>query len=38
MPKQFWQRFLHNQLASRLKKALLYRPNTVVVEVPYHFR
>jgi amino acid transporter len=38
VPKLLWQRFLHNQLASRLKKALLARPNTVVVEVPYHFR
>ena len=31
-----WQRFLHNQSARRLKKALLERPNTVIVEVPYH--
>ncbi len=31
-----WQRFLHNQLALRLKKALVARPNTVVVDVPYH--
>ena len=35
--KRFWQRFLHNQLAVRLKKALLNRPNTVIVDVPYHF-
>ncbi|MBI2723669.1 MAG: APC family permease [Chloroflexi bacterium] len=33
-----WQRFLHNQSSGRLKKALLDRPNTVVVEVPYHLR
>ena len=38
VPKRFWQRFLHNQLALRLKKALLDRRNTVVVDVPYHFR
>jgi hypothetical protein len=31
-----WQRFLHNQSARRLKNALLERPNTVIVEVPYH--
>ena len=30
-----WERILHNQLALRLKKALLSRPNTVVVDVPY---
>jgi amino acid transporter len=31
-----WQRYLHNQSARRLKNALLDRPNTVIVEVPYH--
>jgi amino acid transporter len=36
VPKRFWQRFLHNQLPVRMKKALVNRPNTVVVEVPYH--
>ena len=36
VPKHFWQKFLHNQLAVRLKKALVSRPNTVVVNVPYH--
>src|SRR5262249_9580358 len=30
------QRWLHNQSARRLKNELLERPNTVVVEVPYH--
>lgn len=33
-----WQRLLHNQLSVRLKKALIGRPNTVVVDVPYHLR
>jgi len=37
LPKRFWQKALHNQLASRLKKELMVRPNTVVVEVPFHF-
>jgi hypothetical protein len=31
-----WQRWLHNQSSRRLKNALLERPNTVIVEVPYH--
>ncbi len=30
-----WERILHNQLSQRLKKALMTRPNTVVVDVPY---
>jgi amino acid transporter len=34
--KRFWHRALHNQLGVRLKKALVNRPNTVIVEVPYH--
>lgn len=38
VPKHFWQRFLHNQLAVRLKKVLANRPNTVLVDVPYHLR
>jgi amino acid transporter len=35
--KRFWHRFLHNQLAVRMKDELIKRPNTVIVEVPYHF-
>ena len=31
-----WQRWLHNQSARRLKKALTERPGTVIIEVPYH--
>jgi len=31
-----WQRLLHNQSSQRLKQALLQRPHTVVIEVPYH--
>ena len=37
IPKHFWQKPLHNQLSVRLKKALINRPNTVVIDVPYHF-
>ena len=38
VPKYFWQNFLHNQLSSRLKRALVDRRNTVVVDVPYHLQ
>ncbi len=31
----WWDRFLHNQPARRLRAALLGRPHTVVVDVPY---
>jgi amino acid transporter len=31
-----WQRFLHNQSARRLRSAIEERPNTVIIEVPYH--
>jgi amino acid transporter len=37
VPKYFWQRFLHNQLSQRLKDALIRRPNTAIIEVPFHF-
>jgi hypothetical protein len=33
-----WQRILHNQSAQKLKRSLLDRANTVVVEVPFHLR
>jgi amino acid transporter len=33
-----WQKWLHNQSARRLRHALLERPHTAVVEVPYHLR
>ncbi len=36
IPAHFWERPLHNQTATRLKKALSRRPGTVIVEVPYH--
>jgi hypothetical protein len=37
VPKHFWQRALHNQLSQELKEALVKRPNTAIIEVPYHF-
>ncbi|MEA2683005.1 MAG: hypothetical protein QOK05_1333 [Chloroflexota bacterium] len=35
---RWWHQFLHNQTALRLKAALLFRPGTVVMSVPYHLR
>jgi hypothetical protein len=31
----WWERILYNQSANRLRKALIGRPHTVVVNVPY---
>jgi amino acid transporter len=36
VPRHFWEYPLHNQTALRLKAALFFRPNTVVMDVPYH--
>lgn len=36
VPRHFWEYFLHNQTAFRLKVRLFFRPNTIVVDVPYH--
>ncbi|HET6665169.1 MAG TPA: APC family permease [Acidimicrobiales bacterium] len=33
---RWWEQLLHNQTALVLKGRLLFRPNTVVVSVPYH--
>jgi amino acid transporter len=38
VPNHFWQGILHNQSAIPLKRALLSRPNTVVVGIPYRLR
>ncbi|MBV9119762.1 MAG: APC family permease, partial [Chloroflexi bacterium] len=35
VPAHWYEHLLHNQSALRLKAALLFRPNTVVVDVPY---
>ena len=35
---RWWHQFLHNQTALRLKAALLFRPGTVVINVPYHLK
>ncbi len=36
VPQHWWEQILHSQTALRLKAQLLFRPNTVVVSVPYH--
>jgi hypothetical protein len=35
---RWWHALLHNQTALRLKAQLLFRPGTVVVNVPYHLQ
>ncbi|MDQ6695025.1 MAG: APC family permease, partial [Chloroflexota bacterium] len=35
LPSKSWEYLLHNQSALRLKAALLFRPNTVVADVPH---
>jgi hypothetical protein len=37
LPARPWEYLLHNQSALRLKASLLFRPNTVVADVPYQF-
>ena len=36
VPARWWQHLLHNQSALILKGALLFRPNTVVTNIPFH--
>jgi amino acid transporter len=38
VPRHVWEYPLHNQTALRLKLRLFFRPNTVVVDVPYHLK
>jgi hypothetical protein len=38
VPSHFWQGILHNQSATPLKRALLSRPNTIVVGIPYRLK
>ena len=38
VPAHWWEQPLHTQTALRLKAALLFRPGTVVISVPYHLR
>ncbi|HJW09002.1 MAG TPA: APC family permease [Holophagaceae bacterium] len=34
--RHWWENVLHNQTALRIKGALLLRPKTIVISVPYH--
>jgi hypothetical protein len=36
IPSHWWEGALHNQTALRLKAALLFHPNIVVANLPYH--
>jgi amino acid transporter len=36
VPRNWWEHFLHNQTAFRLKAILLQKPHTVVISIPYH--
>ncbi|MBA2278387.1 MAG: amino acid permease, partial [Chloroflexia bacterium] len=38
VPRHWWEQILHNQTALRIKAALLFRPGTVVISVPYHLQ
>ena len=38
VPRHWWEWLLHSQTAFRLKAMLLFRPNTIVIDVPYHFQ
>ena len=38
VPRHWWEFILHSQTALRLKAALLFRRDTVVIDVPYHHR
>ncbi len=36
VPSRFWHHLLHNQRALVIKAALLFKPNTIVISVPFH--
>jgi amino acid transporter len=36
VPSRWWHHLLHNQRALLIKAALLFKPNTVVISVPFH--
>lgn len=38
LPAHAWEGLLHNQSAIGLKKALRHRPNTIIIDVPYHLQ
>jgi hypothetical protein len=38
VPSRWWHHLLHNQRALLIKAALLFKPRTIVISVPYHLR
>ncbi len=38
VPARWWHHICHNQRALLIKRALLFRPNIVVTNVPFHLR
>ncbi|HEY5838787.1 MAG TPA: APC family permease [Pyrinomonadaceae bacterium] len=38
VPAKWWHNLLHNQTSLMLKGALLFKPNVIVISVPYHLR
>ena len=38
VPSRWWHHLLHNQRGLLIKAALLFKPNTVVISVPYHLK
>jgi amino acid transporter len=38
VPSHWWHHLLHNQRGLLIKAALLFKPNTIVVSVPYHLK
>jgi hypothetical protein len=36
VPRHWYEHLLHGQVTLRLKLALFFRPNTVVIDVPFH--
>jgi amino acid transporter len=38
IPPHWWQRFLHTEVPLLLRSALMLRPGTAVMSVPYHLR
>ena len=36
VPARWWHHLLHNQSSLMLKGALLFKPNVIVISVPYH--
>ena len=38
IPARWWQHLLHNQTSLLLKGALLFKPDVIVISVPYHLK